>query len=74
MNYNQRIRDLREDADLKQENIAKLLDTSQTVYSRYERGERELPINHLIKLCIFYDISPEYVLCFTNEPKPLPKK
>ena len=46
----QRIADLREDADLKQETIAKLLETSQTQYSRWERGEREIPFHHVITL------------------------
>ena len=62
MQYNQRIRDLREDRDLTQENIAKLLRTSQTVYSRYERNERSLPIDYLIQLCLFYNVSADYIL------------
>lgn len=74
MNYAQRIRDLREDKDMNQTQIAEILHTSQTVYSRYERGERPLPIECLIKLCKFYNTSPEYILGFTNIPKPLPKK
>lgn len=74
MNYAQRIRDLREDKDLNQTVVAEYLNTSQTVYARYERGERPLPIEHLIRLCKFYNISPEYILGFTNIPKPLPKK
>lgn len=74
MNYAQRIRDLREDRDLNQTEVATFLNTSQTVYSRYERGERPLPIEVLIKLCKFYNISPEYILGFTNTPKELPKK
>lgn len=74
MLYNQRIRDLREDRDLTQTQIAKVLNTNQTVYSRYELGIRALPIEHLISLCKFYNISADYVLGFTNEPKQLPKK
>lgn len=74
INYSKRIRDLREDRDLTQQQVARLLHTSQTVYSRYELGKRSLPIEHLITLCKLYDVSADYVLGFTNEPKKLPKK
>ncbi len=74
MNYTQRIRDLREDRDLKQETIAKILNTSQKVYSRYETGFNKLPIHHLITLCRYYNISADYILGFTDTPSPLPKK
>lgn len=63
----QRIRDLREDKDLTQEQIAKYLNTSQTVYSRYERIERDLPITYLYELCKFYNVSADYILGFTNK-------
>lgn len=69
MKYNERIRDLREDRDLSQTEVAKLLKTSQTVYSRYEIGIRALPIEHLITLCKFYDVSADYILGFTNKPR-----
>lgn len=72
--YTKRIRDLREDKDYSQQSIARLLHTSQTVYSRYELGKRSLPIEHLITLCKLYDVSADYLLGFTNEKKPLPKK
>ena len=65
-----RMRGLREDKDLKQENIAHLLNTSQTVYSRYEREERTLPLSHLKTLCQFYDISADYLLGLIDEPLP----
>lgn len=74
VNYSKRIRDIREDRDLNQSAIAKALNTSQTVYSRYELGKRALPIEHLITLCKLYDLSADYILGFTNDPKPLPKK
>lgn len=74
VNYSKRIRDIREDRDLNQSDIAKALNTSQTVYSRYELGKRALPIEHLITLCKLYDLSADYILGFTNDPKPLPKK
>ena len=74
MNIADRIRDLREDQDLNQTQIATLLNTSQTVYSRYERNERDLPIDLLITLCKFYNVSADYILGFTNIKTQLPKK
>lgn len=71
--YNKRIRDLREDSDKTQKEIAEILKTDQSYYSKYEQGKRPLPIEHLITLCKYYNVSPEYILGFTNEPKPLPK-
>jgi transcriptional regulator with XRE-family HTH domain len=69
-----RLRDIREDRDLSQKEIATLLNTSQGYYSKYELGKREMPLHHLKTICKFYNISPEYFLGFTKEPKPLPKK
>ena len=60
--YNEIIRELREDNDLKQSDIAKLLGTTQQVYSRYEQGENEMPIRHIITLCKFYNVSADYIL------------
>ncbi len=60
--YLKRMRDLREDHDLTQEQVAQMLGTSQTMYARYERGANELPIRHLIKLCRFYSVSADYFL------------
>lgn len=74
MNYAQRIKDLREDKDIKQDTIAKILGTTQSYYSQYELGKRQLLINHLIKLCVYYDVSADYILGFTNTKTPLPKK
>ncbi len=56
------IRDLREDHDKTQQDVAKYLGTSQTMYARYERGANELPIHHLIKLCKYYNVSADYIL------------
>ena len=56
------MRDLREDADKTQQQIADYLGTSQTMYARYERGANELPIHHLIKLCEYYKVSADYFL------------
>ena len=62
MDYVRIIRDLREDADKTQAEIAAVLGTSQTMYARYERGANELPIRHLITLCKYYQVSSDYVL------------
>ena len=56
------IRDLREDNDKTQQEIASILGTSQTMYARYERGANELPIHHLITLCKYYNVSADYIL------------
>ena len=68
MNYAKRIRDLREDNDKTQQNIADYLGTSQTMYARYERGASELPIRHLIKLAKLYNVSTDYILCLNDNP------
>lgn len=73
-NYSQRIRELREDNDYKQETIARYLGVSQTYYSRYELGKVPLPLEKFILLCKFYNISADYLIGFTNDPKPLPKR
>ena len=69
MMYIKRIRDLREDADLTQQQVATILGTSQSMYARYERGANELPIHHLLKLCELYKVSSDYILGLTNDPK-----
>lgn len=56
------MRELREDHDLRQEDIARLLGTTQQVYSRYEKGINELPLRHLKTLCQFYHVSADYLL------------
>lgn len=68
-NYIKRIRDLREDNDLTQQEIANVLGTSQTMYARYERGANELPIHHLLTLCNFYHVSADYILGRSNKVK-----
>lgn len=60
--YNRIIRELREDHDLKQKDIAEVLGTTQQVYSRYENGENEIPVRHIITLCKFYNVSADYML------------
>lgn len=60
--YYERLRDLREDRDLTQADIAKVLNTTQQVYSRYENGQNQIPVHHLVKLCQFYKVSSDYIL------------
>lgn len=60
--YYEILRDLREDADLTQKEIAAVLNTTQQVYSRYEKGINEMPVRHLITLVRFYGVSADYVL------------
>lgn len=62
MDYVRILRDLREDADKTQTQIAEILGTSQTMYARYERGANELPIHHLITLSRYYRVSTDYIL------------
>ncbi len=65
-----RIRDLREDRDLNQTQVAKMLMMSQTGYSKYETGENDIPTAVLIKLSRFYGTSIDYLLGETDDPKP----
>lgn len=60
--YLPRLRDLREDKDLKQKDIAEMLGIKQTVYSRYERGFQNLPLEFLVMLADFYDTTADYIL------------
>ena len=64
-----RIRDLREDHDLKQKQLAEYLNCSQQVYSNYELGQRDIPTDVLIRLSKFYDVSVDYLLGLTSNPK-----
>ena len=61
------LRDIREDNDKTQQEIAEILGTSQTMYARYERGANELPIHHLITLCKYYNVSADYILGLTDK-------
>jgi transcriptional regulator with XRE-family HTH domain len=65
----QRIKDLREDRDLKQRQLAELLNCSQQVYSNYELGQRDIPTDVLIRLSNFYNVSVDYLLGLTTNPK-----
>lgn len=72
--YYQRLKDLRNDNDLKQESIAIMLKTTIQQYSRYERGERELPMHHFITLARFYNVSLDYLAGLTDIPKTIDGK
>lgn len=66
MDYVTRIRNLREDSDLTQSQIAEYLGTSQTMYARYERGANEMPVRHLIQLAKYYGVSMDYLCGLSN--------
>ena len=72
--YKNRIRDLREDKDLKQKDIAEYLQIHQTTYSDYELGNLNVPVVILHKLADFYGISVDYLIGRTNIKEPYPKK
>lgn len=64
-----RFKDLREDKDLRQEDIAKILQTTQTQYSRWERGAQEMPLHHAITLAKFYRVSLDYLVGLTSQKR-----
>lgn len=68
-----RLKDLREDKDLFQDDIAKILKTTQGQYSRYENGLRYMPIYHLETLAKFYNTSIDYIVGLTNVKEPYPR-
>lgn len=69
-----RIRDLREDKDMSQTKLAKILGMSQTGYSKYETGENDVPTNILIKLAHYHETSVDYILGLTDEKEPYPRR
>ena len=71
MNYYQRLKDLREDRDLKQEDIARVLGIQQTQYSRYERGIQMMGIDKYITLAKFYNISLDFITGLISTPEKL---
>lgn len=71
--YYKRIRELREDNDKKQKEIAVLLNTTQQHYSRIEQGNTEITGDRVVRLAKFYNVSTDYILGLTNIPTPLPK-
>ena len=68
-----RLRDLREDGDLTQRALADYLHIRQNTYSQYETGQRQLPIEILIRLALYFDTSTGYLLGLTNERRPYPR-
>lgn len=71
--YYPRLKDLREDHDLVQKEVAAFLGINQRVYSNYEIGKREIPCRFVIALADFYQTSTDYILGRTNDPKPYKK-
>ena len=70
LNYYRRLRDMREDHDLSQRQLAEYLHIPQSQYHRYESGQREIPIHYLIRLAALYKTSTDYLLGLTDNPKP----
>ena len=68
--YFKRLRDMREDHDLSQQQVADRLGIQQTVYSRYERGVRQIPVDLLMELAELYETSTDYLLGRTDDPEP----
>lgn len=69
-----RLRDIREDRDYTQEEIAKILNVKQNTYQQYESEKRQIPLQALIKLALFYDLSLDYIVELIKEPEPLKRK
>ena len=70
MNYAERMRNLRQDNDLSQKKVADMLGVAQTTYSQYELEKRPMPIDYLIALCKFYNVSADYMLGMSNIKNP----
>ena len=70
MNYAERMRNLRQDNDLSQKKVADILGVAQTTYSQYELEKRPMPIDYLIALCKFYNVSADYMLGLSNRKNP----
>ena len=71
--YYPRLRDLREDADLTQTQLVKMLGIQKTTYTNYEQGKREIPFSLVIQLAKLYDVTIDYIAGITNTPSPLPQ-
>lgn len=69
-----RLKDIREDADVKQKTLADYLHIKQNTYSQYENGQRQLPVEVLIELARYFDVSTDYILGLTDVRHPYPKK
>ncbi len=71
MYYYQRLKDLREDSDLTQAQVAELLKTAREQYNKYETGKQELPMHHFVTLAKFYNVSLDYLAGLTDVPRKL---
>ena len=69
-----RLKDLREDSDITQKELAEFLHVRQNTYSQYENGQRQIPLELLIKLAKHYNTSIDYILKLTDEKKPYPRR
>lgn len=69
MHHYQRLTDLRQDKDMNQTQVAEILGTTQTQYSRWERGAQEIPMHHAITLAKFYKVSMDYICGLTNKKR-----
>ena len=69
MGYYQRLKDLREDMDLNQEQVAKIIGTDQSYYAKYEKGLRPIPFERVIKLAKYYKVSLDYIAGLTNDKR-----
>lgn len=74
MSYYPRIKDCRDDADLTQTDVGNILGIDQRVYSNYETGKRQIPVNYLIELAILYKTSLDYLVGLTNVKNAYPRK
>lgn len=74
MEYRIRIRNLREDHDRTQQEIAEYLGTSQTMYARYERGANEMPVRHLMNLARYYNVDMNYICGLSSRKNPFPTR
>lgn len=74
MEYSIRIRNLREDHDRTQQEIAEYLGTSQTMYARYERGANEMPVRHLMNLARYYNVDMNYICGLSSRKNPFPTR
>lgn len=74
MNYTTRLRDIREDSDLFQKDIAKVIHVNQQTYSSYELGIRKIPVDTLIELAKFYNVDMNYICGVSDELRPFPQQ
>ena len=71
MAYFPRLRDLREDSDLTQNQLVEILHMHKTTYTNYEQGKREIPFSLVVRLAKFYNVTIDYIAGLTNDPSPL---